>query len=182
MKESQTRISEPVYALIGGVVVAFFILLIIAIVRPIIKKSTDARIAKQEEEVARVKTFLLENLAEDSESVIQLTGFLQDGKKKYQIITQLELSQDGYDKLILNGSYRYASQPKDNTIELTGWCNLISGEMELLSGEGTEKFELVLNETDDALEGQWYKYKSKRDRDKKPENYEQKMGCSLAKK
>lgn len=182
MKESQMKISEPVYALIGGVVVAFFILLIIAIIRPIIKKSADARIARQEEEVARVKTFLLENLAEDSESVIQLTGFLQDGKKKYQIITQLELSQDGYDKLILKGSYRYASQPKDNTIELAGWCNLISGEMELLSGEGTEKFELVLNETDDALEGQWYKYKSMRIRDKKPENYEQKMVCSLASK
>ena len=179
MKESQTRISEPVYALIGGVVVAFFILLIIAIVRPIIKKSTDARIAKQEEEVARVKTFLLENLAEDSESVIQLTGFLQEGKKKYQIVTQLELTQDGYDKYILNGTYRYASQLKEKTIDLTGWCNLISGEMELLSGEGTEKFELVLNETDDALEGQWYKYKSKRVRDKKPENYEQKMACSL---
>ena len=179
MKESQTKISEPVYALTGAVVVAFFILLIIAIVRPIVKNSNERRIAMQEEKVARVKTILLENLVEDSESVIQLNGFLQEGKKKQQITLQLELTQDEYDEFILNGSYRYLSQPEDNTIELAGWCNLISGEMELLSGDGKEKFDLVLNETETALDGQWYLYKSRRDRNKRPEDYEQKMACSL---
>ena len=41
--------------------------------------------------------------------------------------------------------------------------------------------ETVLETVNDSY-NQWYKYKSKRDRDKKPENYEQKMACSLAKK
>lgn len=182
MTNQQTKLNDGIYAVIGGAAIALLILLTVSIIRPILNNKAAAREARQQEEVARVKSFLLGNLEEGSESVIQMEGALSNGKKSFPIVLNLEGTPDGYDKISLKGSYRYASQKEGNTIKLEGWINLISGEMELRSSKGAEIFELALNETDDAMEGQWYKYKSKRARDKNPDEFEQKMTCSLTTK
>lgn len=86
MKELQKKTSDAVYALVGAVVVLLFVCLGIAIIKPIVNKATEARLARQEEEVRVMKTFLGECADTTAISTFLLNGYLLDGKKQLKKI------------------------------------------------------------------------------------------------
>ena len=187
MKESKQSLSDPLYALVGLLAVAIMALVLVLIAKPIVRNSRDSRLARQEEEVFRVKSMLMSASADSTFHAIQFQGTLteerEDGKKSKDIpiLMSVDLTLTQYNRGEVSGDYRYASQPKDNTIALAGTCDLSTGEMVLVCEALAERFELRLNETNDAFEGYWMKYKSKRQLRKKTENYQQRMACSLTK-
>ena len=185
MKDSKAPLSEVVYALAGLLVVAIIVAVLVLIAKPIVRSRQEARIARQEEEVCRVKTFLMEASADSTLNAIQLKGNLTeektDGKKSKgtPILMVIEISLKKYNQGEVSGYYRNTSQAEESTIELSGECNLTTGNIVLVSKKLAERFELQLNDSADALDGYWMKYKSTRQLRKKPENFQQRMVCSL---
>lgn len=180
MKEPQKNTSDAVYALVGAVVVALIVCLIIAIVKPIVGNANEKRLARREAQVSVMKNFLKECADTNAVSTILLNGYLLDGKKQLRIEMALVYEVKEYNEYTLEGSYRYASQPKENRIALTGTCDLIGKNLNLLSDDGKEVFDLAFNEETGALEGNWSAYKNKRTFKKDPESFEKRLPCHLS--
>ena len=180
MKEPQKKTSDAVYALVGAVVVALIVYLIIAIVKPIVGNANEKRLAQREAQVSVMKNFLKECADTNAVSTILLNGYLLDGNKQLKIEMSLAYDAKEYNEYTLEGSYRYASQPKENRIALSGSCNLIGKKLNLLSEDWKEVFDLALNEETGALEGNWSAYKNKRMLKKDPESFEKRLSCHIS--
>ena len=185
MKESKESLSEVVYAFTGLLVVTIIVTVLVLIAKPIVRSRQEASLARQEEEVSRVKTFLMDASADSTLNSIQLKGNLTeeklDGKKAkgIPILMVIDITLKKYNQGEVSGYYRDISQPENAAIELSGECNLTTGDIVLVSEKLAERFELQLTDSTDALDGYWMKFKSKRQLRKKPENYQQRMVCSL---
>lgn len=180
MKEPQKNTSEAVYALVGAVVVALIVCLLVAIIKPIVSSAKEKRQAQREAQVSVMKNFLMGCADLNAVSTILLNGYLLDGKKQLKIEMSLVYDAKEYNEYTLEGSYRYASQPKENRIALTGTCDLIGKQLNLLSKDGKEVFDLAFNEEIGALEGNWSAYKDKRTFKKDPESFEKRLLCHLS--
>ena len=181
MKEPQKNPSDVVYALVGAFIVAIVICTGIAIIKPIVNRAKDARLARQEEQVSVLKNFLNECADTTALSTVCLNGYLLDGKKQLKIATTLAYEVENYHEYSLSGSYRYMSQKEDNRIGLSGTCELIGRTLHLVSDSGTEVFDLAYNEENQSFEGTWSEYKNKRKWKKNPDSFEKRLDCHLYK-
>ncbi len=180
MREPQKNTSDAVYALVGAVVVALIVCLLVAIIKPLVSSAKEKRQTQREAQVSVMKNFLKECTDPNAVSTILLNGYLLDGKKQLKIEMSLVYDAKEYNEYTLEGSYRYASQPKENRIALTGTCDLIGKQLNLLSKDGKEVFDLAFNEETGALEGNWSAYKDKRTFKNDPESFEKRLLCHLS--
>ena len=104
-----------------------------------------------------------------------LDGCLSTGEKEYPIIMMLNVMGDQQGESKVKGFYRYASEPKNKRISLTGTCHPETGTMRLVSKELAERFDLEYSRDDGTIKGTWTQFETAEDLEADAGNYKKKL-------